>query len=382
MNDFIFRIAHGVWRWSRRWATVGSSDARGALLLFPLLLTLSFTAMVTPAPDVQGPLVPSSVQPLLSPEREAAIQAALEWLLNQQQSDGGVSPNGDVNCEAAWAVVVAGQDPDGPAWTPGAMSLLDACETAAATLVSSGDAGRIAKALRAAAAVQADPRDFGGQDLIAALEALYDSTTGFYHPGNLFRQNLAVLALVEAGRPIPPEVIPAMLAQQRPNGEWGWPIDPTPGDGSPATGDVDTTGRTIHALVAAGLAPSHPAIVRAIRRLILSQNQDAAWGFSETHPISNADSTALAIEGLLAASWDPRANRFQKNGVHALQALLSFQDASGAFRWRKDIPGALMMATLQSIPVLAAPYPYDATTLHHAYFPTIENRVPSPHSRP
>ncbi len=301
--------------------------------------------------------------------RDMAIQAALDWLKSQQQGDGRVSDSSDANCEAAWVVALAGQDPGGPQWTPASSSLLDACRAAAAELAAGSDAGRIAKALRAAIATQSNPRDFGGVDLIAAIEAQYNPNTGFYHPGSLFRHNLAVLALAEAGRPIPKEVIPTMLAQQRPTDEWGWPIDPTPGDGSPETGDIDTTGRTIHALRAAGLSFNHPAIVRAVRRLMSVQNEDASWGFSASRPESNANSTALAIEGLLAAGWDPRG--VEKNRVNALDALLAFQDASGAFRWQQDNPGALMLSTLQALPILTAPLPYDTNTPYAVHLPII-----------
>ncbi|NOZ73690.1 MAG: hypothetical protein GXP38_17665, partial [Chloroflexi bacterium] len=150
-------------------------------------------------------------------EREAAVTAALSWLHTQQGEDGSVGGLGN-SCEAVWVIALAGENPDGAAWTPGDTSAWGACVRDLPTFLALRDPGRIAKVLRAAVAVGEDGRDVNGIDLIAILEDQYDATTGLYHPSSLFRHSLAVLALHEAGRPIPSQVATTLIAQQRADG--------------------------------------------------------------------------------------------------------------------------------------------------------------------
>lgn len=299
------------------------------------------------------------------PQRQAAIQAALGYLHSQQQSDGAIGGLGN-SCETAWVIAVAGEDPTGGAWKPQDSSLWDACLRDVPTYLALRDPGRMAKVLRAAVAVGADPRAVAGLDLIAELEAGYDAQSGLYHPFSLYRHNLVVLALHEAGRPLPSQVAPTLLAQQRADGSWGWPIDPTPGDGDPATGDPDTTGLTLQTLAAAGVGPNHPAMVAGVAYLLANQHDDAGWGQED---ISDSNATAWGIAGLLAAGWDPQSPRFVRQGSDPLTRLLAFQDAEGAFWWRASTAGSRMRATLDALPVLSQAFPGDVSTPLASYLP-------------
>lgn len=299
------------------------------------------------------------------PDRQTAVASALDWLHSQQSEDGSVGGIGN-SCEAVWVIAQAGDHPDGPAWTPVDTSAWDACVRDLPVFLALRDPGRIAKVLRAAVAVDANPRDVNGVDLIGILEEQYDPATGLYHPTSLFRHSLAVLALHEAGRPIPPKVLTTLIAQQLGDGSWGWPVDPTPGDGNPATGDLDTTGLVLTTLHVLGVSPNHSAVARAVAFIMQSQHADAGWGRDN---ISNSDATALAMVGLLHAGWDPTSDRFQKNGADPLTLLLSFQEASGAFRWRQDIPGSLMRSTFDAIPALVTSYPSDTAKPVSLYLP-------------
>ncbi len=299
------------------------------------------------------------------PQRQAAIAAALQYLHQQQQSDGAIGGMGN-SCESAWVISVAGEDATAAAWTPQNSSLWDACLRDVPTYLALRDPGRIAKVLRAAVAVGANPRDVAGFDLISLLEDQYDPATGLYYPYSLYRHNLAVLALYEAGRPIPAGVAPTLINQQRPDGSWGWVIDPTPGDGDPSTGDADTTGLTLQTLAASGISPNHPSMVAGVAYLLRTQHADAGWG---NDGVSDSNATAWAMIGLLHAGWDPLGGRFQKQGDNPLTRLLAFQDAQGAFWWRQNTAGSLMRSTLDAIPALSLSYPGDQPTPLSSFLP-------------
>ncbi len=324
--------------------------------LLPLLLAL---VLALPARAAPGSNLPA---------RQAATTAALAWFRSQQRADGSGGDFG-ISCDLARVVALAGQNPAGTNWTPTGRSLLAACEDDVPVYLARRDAGRMAKVLRAVMAAGANPRQFGDLDLIAALEAKYDPSLGFYDPNFFFRHDLAVLALIEAGRPIPSAVLPALLGQQRPDGGWGWAVETTPEDGFSTPSDLDTTVRTLQALRDLGLPLHHPAFARGLRYLRSLQNDDAGWGL-QNGP-TNTNSTALAIEGILAAGWDPESSAFQHNNRTPLAVLLSLQDASGAFIYRPDAEESRFMATLDAVPALLHPYPGDAVMQFIVFLPIL-----------
>ena len=330
------------------------------IILLTLPILLLFLILILPNAYAR-PLAPASTRP----QRDAAVGKALSWLHAQQQSDGAVGGIGE-SCDIARAVAQAGEDPDGPAWTPGSVSLLQRCKLDLPTYLAREDAGRIAKVLRAAVATGEDPHAFGGYDLIALLEAQYDPETGFYHPYNLFRNALAIIALNEAGRPISDKTIAAIAGEQNSDGCWGWPI------GGDVT-DTDTSGLIIHALAGAG-HPDHPAVSQCIAHLIAIQNDDGGWELSGIYDdkVSNVDSTALVIQGLVAAGWDPEGPTFTKNRT-ATDALLAFQAADGSFWWRYDDPGTPMLGTKQAIQPLVMTYPNEVPKPLALYLPLALN---------
>lgn len=328
--------------------------------LLSILALLAILALFT-FPAGAAPEQPATTRP----QRNAAIRSALGWLHTQQQTggdrDGSIGGLGE-SCDIARAVAQAGDDPDGPSWTPSSISLLQRCRLDLPDYLVREDAGRIAKALRAAVAAGENPRDFAGYDLIALLEAQYDPQIGFYHPTNLFRNDLAIIALTEAGRPIPQKAIDAVVADQNPDGCWGWPI------GGDVT-DTDTSGLTIHALSNAG-SPDLPAVSQCIARLMTMQNDDGGWELSGVYDdkVSNVDSTALVIQGLVAAGWDPDGPALTRD-QSATQALLSFQGQDGSFWWRHDQRGTPLLGTKQTIQPLMMTYPNEIPKPIPLYLP-------------
>ncbi len=294
-------------------------------------------------------------------QREAAVARAIDWLHGQFLAGNIFSMS---TCDAARVVGLAGENPDADRWIHNGRSLLHACQQAYIQLPRK-DAGEAAKAARAALASGQDPRAFAGTDLIAYLQAQYDPTTGFYHPTNLFRNSLAIIALEEAGEPIPQPAIDAVIRDQNPDGCWGWPI------GGDVT-DTDTSGLVLHALAGSGQS-QHPAVLQCIHRLQTMQNQDGGWELSGIYgdTFSNADSTALVIQGLVAAGWDPESPPFVRDRT-AVQALLAFQADDGSFWWSADQPGTQLLGTTQAIQPLLMTYPNEIPKPLRQFLPRVQ----------
>ncbi len=325
---------------------------------------------------LHAPVVSAKAAAGSLPARQAAVFAALGWLHATQLPDGRIGDKAHpdqimwgLSCDMAWVVAKAGENPDGPAWTPQTSSLLDACAADVPTYLARRDTGRMAKVLRAVIAAGGDARHFGGLDLIAELETKYSPATGLYEPDFFYRHALAVLALTEAGRPLPPGVLPALLAQQRPDGSWGWAVEKDLSDGFQTPGDLDATGVTLQALRAAGLPLYHPAYTRGLNYIRSLQHADGGWGLLDGP--TNSNSTSLAIDGILAAGWDPEAPAFQRSGLSPLGVLLGFQESGGAFVFRYGAEESRSMAVYDAIGVLMQSFPGDSPKSLRFYLPSI-----------
>ena len=307
--------------------------------------------------------------------RRVQVEAAIAWLRTQQLPDGSFGTAWGVTADAVYVIGlymqtygVAAEYPGGPRWTRNGRSALDALADFAGQVVASGDAGYIAKVLRAVVMAGENPRNFGGVDLIAALWETYDPATGRFHSGNNFRQALAIQALRLAGEEVPARAVQSLLAEQRPNGGWGWPYQ-----GSAV--DVDTTGLVMATLVLNGLSPADPALQRAVQYVQGAQNPDGGWGMDVGRQ-SNANSTALALLGLVAVGENPQGPPYTgrtETGVwrDPLVALLRFQAPDGGFRWTVQYPGTRLLATTDALPVLMRPWPSDHPLTQRIFTPGV-----------
>ncbi len=294
---------------------------------------------------------------------------ALNWLRDQQQADGSFG-DAVTTADAVAVIALAGEDPGGPRWTRD-RSALTALSALVPDLVRSNDGGTIAKAVRAVALAGRNPRSFAGYDLVAELNRLYDPATGRYHPGSNFRQALAVEALALAGEPVPASAIAALLSEQRAGGGWGWPKG---GNQS----DTDTTGLVLEALSLVGVGPTTPHVQRAVAYLRGVQKSNGGWAMreGETYMV-NANSTALALRGLLAMGENPRGAPYTGRNVDgtwrdALGALLALQENTGAFRWTERYAGTRFLSTFDAIPVLVRPWPENPVLHYRTHVPTVE----------
>lgn len=294
-------------------------------------------------------------------EREERTAQAIAWLRGQQQSDGGFGTGWGVTADVVYTVALyaratgrADEDPGGPTWQKGGATALDALAAQARDALEKGDAGDVAKIIRGVAAAGRNPRAFAGQDLVAALWAHYAAESGRFHPTNNFRQALALQALVWSKEAVPSAAIETLFSDQRPNGGWGWPY------GGTAT-DVDTTGLILETLAMAGVPATDPHVQKAIAYLRAVQNADGGWGMDAGRE-SNANSTALAMRGLLAYGEDLCAPPYVRSTVllgrkHSpWQALWRFQAPDGGFQWTEKQPGTRVLATTDALPVLLEPW--------------------------
>jgi prenyltransferase beta subunit len=284
-----------------------------------------------------------------------AVRRALDWLDVQQLPDGSFG-SGPVTADAVRSIALAGEDPNAAPWVHGENSAVEALENLLSTQpVMLNDAGQLGKTLRAVAEIGADPRSFGGYDLIAAMEQLYDPQSGWYHSGHAFKHALALEGLAAVGEPVPGAAVQALMGEQHADGGWGWPIG---GDVS----DNDTTGRVISSLLASGVEPTDAAFEAALDFLASRQLADGGWGgFLEDSP-SNSNSAALVMEGILNLGErvvDPPFTLVSNQGVLVtpIDALLSFQEDSGAFAYTEELPESRLLAVLDSIPALETGHP-------------------------
>ncbi len=288
---------------------------------------------------------------------------ALAWLHSQELDTGGfpdsqgqISPNSTSTVLALLATLPADEISE--------FRIQDALTALQSTLIDwlgAKDSGPLARAVSGVTAAGGDPRHTAGQDLVADLWANYDPQTGLFHPESLFRHLLAIQALSAAGETIPAAAQTAISHLQQPDGSWSWRITastqptlsntstpstepPTP----PTTGDVDTTAQTLRTLAALGITADDSRVQAALTYLAQTQSAQGGWAMDADTP-PNADSTGLVLTALgelgLADQPDP--------AIRAAQAqtwLATLQQPDGSFHYSADLPGAIFLATLDSLP--------------------------------
>lgn len=289
------------------------------------------------------------------PGRYIAALKALEWLSLQQQDDAGFG-NGGATADAVYAIALCGQDADGPDWTKGVKSALDALEAKTLDYLAGappgGPAGELGKMIRAVEAAGGDPNNFAGRTLVDELKATYNASTGRYHPFKVFSHDLALIALHAVTETIQTDALTTLEAEQTRlgNGGWPWAWDAT-------TADVDSSGLSMQSLVAGG-GPSSPDVADGYVAFLQSVRfPNGAYPDLATRPEPNCNSTALAIKGLLAAGRHrehPLIIPLDTGGVFSSwDALLGFQEPSGSFAFTASGPESRLLATLEAILTLA-----------------------------
>ena len=257
-----------------------------------------------------------------------AVARGVAYLERAQNADGGFGgASGERSSElySAWAAIglaAAGHDP--LALRRDGHTVLDSIRREASTLSGPGDLERTILALRAC---RASTHAFPGGDLLARLLRYRFGDGSFGELTNITA--FAVFSLRATGSsPGDPLVRGAarwLERQQNGDGSFGFAR-------RGVAGDVDDTAAAVQALVDAGARRSR-AVARAASYLVRAQDWDGGYGQQPGGP-SNAQSTAWAIQGLIAAGRDVGAIR--RRGRSPLQYLAALINPNGSvqYTWR------------------------------------------------
>lgn len=267
---------------------------------------------------------------------------ALAWLLTNQQQDGGFtsgfSAGSDLGAttEVVLAFAAAGERIEDPS----PLAYLEAQVRAGAVT----DAASLSRAVMLARALGADPHAIGGKDLVKALLATQDKTTGRFGE-SLYAHAYALLALHNAGEPLPETAVTLLLEEQQDDGSWAML-------GGEEAADTNTTSLAAQALVAAG---ETAAAQKALAYFEAVQNEDGGFPWQKPSPYgtdTDANSTALVLQALVALGEAPAA--WAPQGASPVDALLALWDAeSGGYNWQLAMPGANVLATAQAVQALS-----------------------------
>jgi energy-coupling factor transport system substrate-specific component len=284
----------------------------------------------------------------LAPARaDAAGVSAAGWLVSQQNGDGGwgSSPGNDSGAEmTCWAMLgleASGRNPLDIVSKRG-KTPVDFLRASVDQLASPGDLARTILALEGTGV---DPRQFGGRNLVEGLLNRRRSN-GSYEgwPGSTA---FAVIALRAAGISGGIEESVSWLRGVQ-NEDGGWGDVPS----SPST--ADGTGAVMQAL-----SRGSKTMGRAINYLRGVQRKGGGFSLGG-NGVVNSQSTAWAIQGILAAGGDPSA--YRRGGVSAPEYLQARQAANGHYRYSRDsdqtpiwVTGETLVATSNKYFPISAP---------------------------
>jgi energy-coupling factor transport system substrate-specific component len=237
------------------------------------------------------------------------------YLISAQNADGGIGATPDSSSAelyAGWAALglaSAGENPqdvqrDGH-------SLISYIE---AGVASNSDPGSLERTILVARAAGLPATSFAGRNLTAELQADIRPNGSVSNQTNL--TSFAVLALRAAGVAPRSASLSWLVRQQDGDGGFNYA---TRGGSS----DVDDTGAALEALAGAGGSSAARDRTRAIAYLRAQQDRDGGFP-SQPGSGSNAQSTAFAVQGLIAARVNPSSlhRRGAPSPIAYLQSLI------------------------------------------------------------
>jgi energy-coupling factor transport system substrate-specific component len=274
-------------------------------------------------------------------------EAAVAWLRSAQNEDGGYGESRGAESGQSmtgWAMLgfeAAGVNPQDVVSGKG-VSPVEYLQGEISTVQSPGDLARTILALEGAGV---EPREFGGRNLVAALLAKRRPDGSYEDWPN--STAYAVVALRSAGIANVGDSLEWLRGAQNEDGGWG----DVPGSPS----NADGTGAVLQAL-----SPSSKAAQRAVGYLRQVQQPGGGYRLGGNGAL-NTQSTAWAVEGLLAAGVDPV--QFKRGGKSAYEYLEDNQAGDGHYRYSSKsdqtpvwVTGQVMVAASEKyLPLEAVP---------------------------
>jgi hypothetical protein len=280
-----------------------------------------------------------------------AAAGALEWLHSQQ--DAATGGYGESTAAAVEVALALGANRLSMAnWMPaeGERSFADFMRQRATRFSRAGaaEAGKLAVAQAAA----------GGCRTVRSLQpgAYFSDTLGAYAADSGFNA-WGILGTLALSQPVPASAVDALAGQQQADGGWEW----QPGFGT----DTNTTSLAIQTLIAAGQPVTSSAVISGLAFLKTGQIAGGGFVYDPANPQYGADanSTAYAIQAMVAAGQDPLAEAWHVDGETAVDYLLSLQLPDGSFEWQAGT-GTNLLATTQAVAaLLGQPYPFASRAL-------------------
>jgi energy-coupling factor transport system substrate-specific component len=317
-------------------AGAGTSTASGALRSLGASGGLSFVAVT----------LALGAAALPSRAAAASLGRELGYLASVQNADGGFgAASGQHSSElytgwAAMGLAAAGRNP--ATLRRGGHSVLDSLRGEVSTVESLGD---IERTVLAARACGASAYSFAGRNLVAEVLRAREHDNSFDEQVNLSAFAIFSLRAVGHSASFAPirEAAGWIERQQNSDGGFGF-------GGRGSRSDVDDTGAALQALAAAG-ARNKRVLGLATAYLIRSQAADG--GFPQQYGgESNAQSTAWAVQGLIAAGRSPSTVRRggSRTPTGYLESLLA---PNGSVRYSRTSAQTPAWVTAQALIALA-----------------------------
>ena len=350
----------------------------------PRWMSLALAAATVPLAlaAVAVPAGATTSAPLPGIPRPAAVQAGAAWLAGQLNASGFIptTPGGsqpDLSDTVQTVLALSAADAD-LAQARRGLGVMAANVDAYVSMAGSDGPGQLALLILAAEALGADPRSFGGTDLVARLLATQQTTgadAGLFgtsaqvtdYAAGGYQQGLALAALAAAGVRGTSQISAAtawLVAAQCPSGGWTTPDNSVnPCDGLPsayAGPDTNSTALAVEGLAAQGALGTAVAAAAA-SFLEHGQDADAGWSYfpntAATPGVTDPDSTALVLQALGALGLSSASPVLDRGSATPATALAAFQLTGGADAGAFTYPGAPstgnLLATYQAVPALA-----------------------------
>lgn len=309
------------------------------------------------------------------PADRSAASAAVGWLVDQQQPDGGFEVAafpGFETPDAVTAIAEAAQS--GSSWStaearqaverlehggPGGPTPIDALDDWVVGGINAGEAAKLVVLVVAPLGLDAGSFGPSGTDL-AALVYPGGCASGPATDGLFFLETayVAYAGEILCGAP-DAGVLEQIRSVQRADGGWNFNGSTAPADPGdpfdPNLPDVDSTALAVQALVAGGASASDPAIVRALAYLATRQTPAGAFlSFGSDDP----NATAVAMLAITAVGFDPESPCWRDTAVPTAKGtpypspgawIRSQQQPDGRIASPNDEFGVNTFATSQSV---------------------------------